>query len=283
MRAVAGDGSDALAAASSGVEHRIVFTPSGLSGTVAHGTTVLDAARRLGADLDTVCGGRGICGRCQVVPGVGSFAKWAITVAPDALGAPAPIETDYHGNRPLRRRPALGLRGAHQRRRRGRRAADAARSTARSFARISTCRRSPSIRRSRCCTSTASSAELGSGAEQTDCRRASWSPGRVVEQHGRAEPTRRFGVLADLQPALKRRRGDTVAVDESDAVVAIWPGFVDSRVRRRRRHRVDHDRRPPVRPHVRRGARQRRTDEPADPLRRGPDEPGLVRDDEPGR
>ena len=38
MRAVAGDGSDALSPPSSGVEHRIVFTPSGLSGTVAHGT-----------------------------------------------------------------------------------------------------------------------------------------------------------------------------------------------------------------------------------------------------
>ena len=49
-------------------DHRIVFTPSGLNGTVEHGTTVLEAARRLGADLDTVCGGRGICGRCQVAP-----------------------------------------------------------------------------------------------------------------------------------------------------------------------------------------------------------------------
>ena len=61
-------------------EHRIVFTPSGLSGTVEHGTTVLDAARRLGADLDTVCGGRGICGRCQVLPGEGQFAKWGIKI-----------------------------------------------------------------------------------------------------------------------------------------------------------------------------------------------------------
>ncbi|HEY6800640.1 MAG TPA: hypothetical protein VI121_08360, partial [Agromyces sp.] len=82
-------------------EHRIVFTPSGLTGTVEHGTTVLEAARVIGADLDTVCGGRGICGRCQVAPATGSFAKWAITVEPDALGAPASIETDYHGNRPM--------------------------------------------------------------------------------------------------------------------------------------------------------------------------------------
>jgi uncharacterized 2Fe-2S/4Fe-4S cluster protein (DUF4445 family) len=88
--------------------HRIVFTPSGLSGTVEHGTTVLEAARVLGVDLDTVCGGRGICGRCQVLPGAGNFAKWGITVEPGALGDPAVIETDYRGNRPLAAGNRLG-------------------------------------------------------------------------------------------------------------------------------------------------------------------------------
>ena len=46
----------------------VVFTPSGKRGRVPAGTTVLDAARRLGVDLDSVCGGRGICSRCQVAP-----------------------------------------------------------------------------------------------------------------------------------------------------------------------------------------------------------------------
>ena len=83
------------------VLHRIVFTPSGHEGKVADGASVLDAARQLGVDLDTVCGGRGICGRCQVTPSLGRFAKWAIDATPDALGAPATIELDYHGARPL--------------------------------------------------------------------------------------------------------------------------------------------------------------------------------------
>ena len=48
--------------------HTIVFTPSGRRGEVPDGASVLDAARALGVDLDSVCGGRGICGRCQVVP-----------------------------------------------------------------------------------------------------------------------------------------------------------------------------------------------------------------------
>ena len=57
----------------------VIFTPSGRRGRFAEGTTVLDAARSLGVDIDSVCGGRGLCGRCQVVPSFGSFAKHGIT------------------------------------------------------------------------------------------------------------------------------------------------------------------------------------------------------------
>ena len=48
------------------------------------GTTALQAARELGADIDSVCGGRGICGRCQVSPALGQHQKWAIEVTDDA-------------------------------------------------------------------------------------------------------------------------------------------------------------------------------------------------------
>ena len=81
---------------------RVVFTPSGRQGEVERGTNILDAARELGVDLDTVCGGRGICGRCQVVPEVGEFAKHGITSKADALSVPGPSETtEYRGRRPL--------------------------------------------------------------------------------------------------------------------------------------------------------------------------------------
>ena len=53
----------------------VVFTPSGRRGRFAQGTTVLDAARSLGVDIDSVCGGRGICGRCQVSQGIGEFPE----------------------------------------------------------------------------------------------------------------------------------------------------------------------------------------------------------------
>ena len=76
--AAAGDGRRRAAArVSAGVttDHLVVFTPSGRRGRFAAGTTVLDAARRLGVDIDSVCGGRGICGRCQVEVSEGEFAK----------------------------------------------------------------------------------------------------------------------------------------------------------------------------------------------------------------
>ena len=80
---------------------RIVFTPSGLDAEVADGTSVLDAARKLGVDLDSVCGGRGICGRCQVTPSVGSFPKWGIDARVDSLSPRAKDEIDYRGKRAL--------------------------------------------------------------------------------------------------------------------------------------------------------------------------------------
>ncbi len=56
----------------------VVFTPSGKRGHFPVGTPILDAARSLGVYVESVCGGRGICGRCQVEPMVGSFAKHKI-------------------------------------------------------------------------------------------------------------------------------------------------------------------------------------------------------------
>jgi uncharacterized 2Fe-2S/4Fe-4S cluster protein (DUF4445 family) len=63
---------------SEAAEARAVFTPSGRRGSFPTGTSVLDAARSLGVDLDSICGGRGICGRCQVAVSEGTHAKLAI-------------------------------------------------------------------------------------------------------------------------------------------------------------------------------------------------------------
>jgi uncharacterized 2Fe-2S/4Fe-4S cluster protein (DUF4445 family) len=83
------------------VSHRVVFTPSGLEAEVAAGTSILDAARSVGADLDSTCGGRGICGRCQVIPESGSFAKWRIESTDDAVAGWTATEAEYRGRRPI--------------------------------------------------------------------------------------------------------------------------------------------------------------------------------------
>src|SRR5215218_4323915 len=80
-------------------EHLVVFTPSGKRGRFPEGTSVLEAARKLGADLDSVCGGRGICGRCQVVVAEGDFPKHGIASAPSHLTGWNSVEARYTSKR----------------------------------------------------------------------------------------------------------------------------------------------------------------------------------------
>ncbi|MBP9185256.1 MAG: drug:proton antiporter, partial [Fuscovulum sp.] len=73
----------------------VIFTPSGKRGRFALGTPVLTAARQLGVDLDSVCGGRGICSKCQITPGYGEFPKHGVTVADGALSEWNSVEDRY--------------------------------------------------------------------------------------------------------------------------------------------------------------------------------------------
>ena len=66
----------------------IVFTPSGKRGRFPAGTPVLQAARLLGVDIDSVCGGRGICGRCQIALAQGEFAKHGFVSRSDSETPP---------------------------------------------------------------------------------------------------------------------------------------------------------------------------------------------------
>jgi uncharacterized 2Fe-2S/4Fe-4S cluster protein (DUF4445 family) len=76
-------------------EASVVFTPSGKRGSFPIGTSVLTAARSLGVDIDSVCGGRGICGRCKVVVVIGDFAKHGIHSRSDHLSPISAPETRY--------------------------------------------------------------------------------------------------------------------------------------------------------------------------------------------
>ena len=78
---------------------RIVFTPSGRRGTFPHGTRLLEAARSIGVDVDSVCGGRGLCGRCRIICMDGDFAKHAINSRATHLSAVNEIEERYSERR----------------------------------------------------------------------------------------------------------------------------------------------------------------------------------------
>lgn len=77
----------------------VIFTPSGKRGRFPKGTPILQAARQLGVDLDSVCGGRGICSKCQVTPSYGEFSKHGVTVAQDALTEWNAVEERYKSKR----------------------------------------------------------------------------------------------------------------------------------------------------------------------------------------
>jgi ferredoxin len=70
----------------------VVFLPAGKRGRFPLGTPLLQAARELGVDIDSVCGGRGICGRCQVVVAEGEFAKHGVRSGESSVTAPAEVE-----------------------------------------------------------------------------------------------------------------------------------------------------------------------------------------------
>ena len=89
-------------------QFQIIFMPSGKRGEFEEGTTILQASRSLGVDLDSVCGGRAICGRCQIEPTEGEFAKHGITSNLSNLNRLTESEIKYSKRKGLRPSRRLG-------------------------------------------------------------------------------------------------------------------------------------------------------------------------------
>ena len=92
----------------------VIFTPSGKRGNFAVGTLILTAARQLGVDLDSVCGGRGICSKCQITPSYGEFSKHGVNVKDDALSEWNSVEQRYQDKRGLIEGRRLGCQATVQ-------------------------------------------------------------------------------------------------------------------------------------------------------------------------
>lgn len=68
--------------------YQVFLMPSGKRGKVKRGTNLLHAAEKLGVELESICGGRQTCGKCQVIVESGYFPKHGITSSPDHLSPP---------------------------------------------------------------------------------------------------------------------------------------------------------------------------------------------------
>jgi uncharacterized 2Fe-2S/4Fe-4S cluster protein (DUF4445 family) len=82
-------------------EALVVFTPSGKRGRFPIGTPLLQAARTLGVDVDSVCGGRALCGRCQVLVMEGDFSKHGVNSRAGNLTPLSAAEQQFARRRPL--------------------------------------------------------------------------------------------------------------------------------------------------------------------------------------
>jgi uncharacterized 2Fe-2S/4Fe-4S cluster protein (DUF4445 family) len=80
---------------------QVVLLPSGRRGQVRRGTNLLTAARELGVELESICGGRQTCGKCQVIVESGRFPKHGLTSAADHLTPPTVQEIEYGREHPL--------------------------------------------------------------------------------------------------------------------------------------------------------------------------------------
>ena len=82
-------------------ECKVVFSPSGKRGYFNKGTSLLDASRQLSVDIDSVCGGRALCGRCQIEVTEGDFAKHNIHSSLNSVEGITEAENKFRERRGL--------------------------------------------------------------------------------------------------------------------------------------------------------------------------------------
>jgi len=200
---------------------RVVFTPSGRRGQVTTGTTVLDAARELGVDLDSVCGGRGLCGRCQIVPVPGEFPKHGIVSTLDDLSPFGEDEATYRDRRGLDADRRLGCKAAIL----GDVVVDVPpesqlhRQVVRKRLEVADLTIDPAVRLHYV---EVPPAALDGAA--SDTRRLLLS---LAEQWDISGATVEPQVVAEVQAALNAGEGAVTVALRADEVVAAWPGFRD--------------------------------------------------------
>jgi uncharacterized 2Fe-2S/4Fe-4S cluster protein (DUF4445 family) len=75
--------------------YQVILMPSGRRGKVKHGANLLRAAEEIGVELESICGGRQTCGKCQVIVESGYFPKHGISSDSSHLSTPKEQEITY--------------------------------------------------------------------------------------------------------------------------------------------------------------------------------------------
>ncbi len=78
---------------------RVVFQPNGRQGEVPAGTNLLDAARRLGVEIESICGGHQTCGKCKIQVEEGDFSTFDLSSSATHLTPAEEREIDYAARR----------------------------------------------------------------------------------------------------------------------------------------------------------------------------------------
>lgn len=202
--------------------YRVIFQPAGRQGTVPAGTSLLEAARQLGVEIESICGGRQTCAKCQVRIEEGRFSRYGIVSSADHVSAEGEREARYRAEKGLlpdcRMSCAALVQGdvlvtvpeeSRARKQVVRKAA-----TERALL------LDPAVRP---CYVELPPAHLGD--ERSDwqrLRRELAERFNLDEGHLRIDPT----VLPDLQPALRAGRGQvTATLWQDQEVIGIRPGY----------------------------------------------------------
>ncbi len=74
--------------------YQVIFQPSGNRGKIEAEQSLLDAARTLSVELESVCGGAGVCGKCKVKIMEGYFTRYDVFSTQDHLTPPTSEEIE---------------------------------------------------------------------------------------------------------------------------------------------------------------------------------------------
>ena len=74
---------------------RVIFQPNGRQDDVPIGTTLLNAARDMGVEIESICGGHQTCSKCKVCVETGDFAKFGVRSSAAGLTPPGARERAY--------------------------------------------------------------------------------------------------------------------------------------------------------------------------------------------